>query len=345
MNTHKSKIIEILDSSKSKIQIAVSWFTDEAILQRLIELAKFRKIEILTSADEMNILRHLYFRELIKQGAIIRKIGSSSPLEGDFMHSKFIIIDDESAWGGSYNFTSKASSNYEAFRKWDISELNGTKKDFENWMNAAVDFFFGIENIDEILERIKGKFTENNRKSGIINRFKHTTFNEDTYIQKREEELKTSAISYQSINFNKNYKIEKTETIRQTAAAVTSNNYGISSEGTIVHDTLVVVKPHTFHGGYALQNPRMTRSNDYSLACFQKHHIDKTFNCFKTNIVNGALICKGELQPTPEVDKYNVRIEFRPGLIPQVFIKSPEIKGSSEIHIYNEGFLCLFDRA
>ena len=100
MNSHQLQILQILDSASKKIQIAVSWFTDEVILQRLIEKAKHRHIEILTSADEMNLLRHIYFRTLINSGVVVKKVGSSSPLEGDFMHSKFIIIDDAFAWGG-----------------------------------------------------------------------------------------------------------------------------------------------------------------------------------------------------------------------------------------------------
>ena len=128
MNSHQSQILGIINLAQRKIQIAVSWFTDEVILQLLISKARSRRIEILTSADEMNLLRYQYFRNLMKEGAIVRKVGSSSPLDGDFMHSKFIIIDDLHAWGGSYNFTNNARSNYESFKKWDGCEVNQTVK-------------------------------------------------------------------------------------------------------------------------------------------------------------------------------------------------------------------------
>ena len=94
MNTLQRQITEIIDSADEKIQIAVSWFTDEAILRKLIEKAPSLDIEILLSADEINLLRHKYFRELINLGVTVKKVGSSSALDGDFMHCKFVIVDN-----------------------------------------------------------------------------------------------------------------------------------------------------------------------------------------------------------------------------------------------------------
>ena len=340
----QNQILEIINSSNTKIQVAVSWFTDESILSKLISKATSTEVEVLTSADEMNLLRHDYFRRLIHAGATVKKVGSTSPLDGNFMHSKFIIIDNTFAYGGSYNFTTNARSNYETFKRWDKSELNGTINEFNNWMTGGVDFFNGISDAEEVVRKLKEKFLEEQRRNDhILKNIGSLQFSEEQYTKKREDEIKvtqnhTTPQTRQVPLFQ-----TREESIRKAAKEVSKQTSSISSIATILPGGSNVARPHSFHGGAALENAARKRSNYYSLACYQKYHIDKNYSCFKTSVVKGKMICSGEIQPTPDCEKYKVRIEFFSGLQPQVYIKSPNLLLNKDIHVYNEGFLCLFD--
>ncbi|MGV8111823.1 MAG: phospholipase D-like domain-containing protein [Lentimicrobium sp.] len=338
------QILGLLDSSNSNIKIAVSWFTDEAILNKLISKADAVKVEVLTSADEMNLLRHDHFRRLKFAGATVKKIGSSSPLDGDFMHSKFMIVDDAIAYGGSYNFTTNARSNYETFKQWDRSELRETINEFNNWMSNGVDFFAGIANAEEVVRKLKEKFLEEQRRNDrLIRDFGAMKFSEEQYTKKREEEvrvLQSNQVRAASIISNNK---SKETSIRETAKSISNQESGITSAGAIVSGGSTVARPHSFHGGSAVENVAHKKKNYYALTCYQKYHIDNHYSCFKTSIVKGKLVCSGVIQPTPDCEKYKVRIEFYPGHQPHVYVKSPEISPSSEIHVYREGFLCLFD--
>lgn len=341
MNTLQRQITEIIDSADEKIQIAVSWFTDETILRKLIEKASSLKIEILLSADEINLLRHKYFRELINLGATVKKVGSNSPLDGDFMHSKFVIVDNTYAIGGSYNFTTNARSNYETFKRWDKSELNGTIHEYKEWISKAVHFFDGISDPESIVRKLKEKFVqEQKRNLNLLRDIRNFEFSEKEYIQKRESELNNA---YKDEISTDHVKAVKAEKIRSVAESFSQQKTVITSAATIGSTGIGTVKPHKFHGGSALAQSHKKIKNHYALSSYQKYHIDRTYKCFKTRIVDGVLICTGEIQPDPACNTYKVRIEYLAGNQPQVYIKSPELIESNQIHVYREGFLCLFD--
>jgi hypothetical protein len=281
----------------------------------------------------------------MKEGAIVRKVGSSSPLDGDFMHSKFIIIDDLHAWGGSYNFTNNARSNYESFKKWDGCEVNQTVKEFNTWMNNAIGIFDGISDVENVLKRLKEKFLEEQKKNHkLLHSISSLDFSEHEYIQKREEEL-PSYQPHTSLHSHSNQNEEKENSLRNALGSLSEKKSGITTNGTVAVSSGMLVKNHSFYGGSAYRNIVQKRKNHYALLWLQKLCIEKYFHCFKTRIANGMLVCTGELRPTGECDKYKLRIEYIPGLHPMVYIKSPQIPQTGEIHIYREGFLCLFNPA
>lgn len=342
MNTLQRQITEIIDSADEKIQIAVSWFTDEAILRKLIEKAPSLDIEILLSADEINLLRHKYFRELINLGVTVKKVGSSSALDGDFMHCKFVIVDNSYAIGGSYNFTTNARSNYETFKKWDKSELNGTIHEYKEWISKAVHFFDGIGDPESIVKKLKEKFVqEQKRNLNLLRDIRNFEFSEKEYIQKRETELNKVYIA-ETDNRHSDTQA-KADKLRSVAESFSQQKTVITSAATIGSAGIGAVRPHRFHGGSALSQSHQRIKNHYALSSYQKYHIDKTYNCFKTRINDGVLVCTGEIQPDPSCKSYKVRIEYMAGNQPQVYIKSPELIESNQIHVYREGFLCLFD--
>lgn len=341
MNNYQSQIISLINFANNKIQIAVSWFTDEVILNHLIQKTPELSISVLVSSDEVNLLRHNHFRELIKRGATVKKLGSSSPFDGMFMHSKFIILDERAAYGGSYNFTSNAQNNYESFKKWDASELSKTVSDFKLWMSYAVDFFDGITNVEAVVRRMKDRFMEEEAKRrGILSKISSISFSEEKYIAKKEKELqqKGALSSY----IRKEDPVVKK--LKNSASSLSAGISGVTSGGNVSTGSGTKVKKHSFHGGNAFLPKISEKSkNHYSLLYYQKHHIAKQFETFKTSIVNGVLIATGTLKPTDECDEYKVRIEYAPGMQPRVYIKSHELENISEIHLYSEGFLCLFD--
>lgn len=342
MNSLQKQITEIIDSAENNIQIAVSWFTDETILRKLIEKAPTLNIEILLSADEINLLKHDYFRKLMKLGVNVKKVGSSSPLDGEFMHSKFIIVDNSYAIGGSYNFTANARSNYETFKVWDKSELKGTIHEYKEWISKAVNYLEGISDPETMVKKLKEKFAQEQRRNqNLIQDFQNFEFSEKEYIKKREHELNYSSKSEDFEN-EKEAKA-KTEKIRSLAEAVSQQKFNVTSTATIGTTGVGTAKPHKFHGGSALTQCHQRIKNHYALASYQKYHIDNSYKCFKTRISDGVLVCTGEIQPDPDCNTYNVRIEFMAGNQPRVFIKSPKLTESNEIHVYREGFLCLYD--
>ncbi|MBN1181185.1 MAG: hypothetical protein JXB49_02785 [Bacteroidales bacterium] len=342
MNTLQRQITEIIDSADEKIQIAVSWFTDETILRKLIEKASSLEIEILLSADEINLLRHNYFRELIDLGVTVKKVGSSSPLDGDFMHSKFVIVDNSYAIGGSYNFTTNARSNYETFKRWDRSELNGTINEYKEWISKAVHFFDGINDPESIVRKLKEKFVqEQKRNLNLLRDIRNFEFSEKEYIQKRESDL--NKVAKTNLNTDQSFVKEKADKIRSVAESFSKQKTVITNAATVGSTGIGAVQPHKFHGGSALTQCRQRVKNHYALSSYQKYHIDKTYNCFKTRINDGVLVCTGEIQPDPLCNSYKIRIEYMAGNQPQVYIKSPELIESNQIHVYREGFLCLFD--
>ena len=282
METNQSKILRIIDSADSSIQIAVSWFTDEVILRKLLDKATTRRIEILVSADEMNLLRHNYFRLLISKGVLVKKIGSSSPLDGDFMHSKFIIIDKQTAFGGSYNFTSNAATNYEQFREWATSELRFTQNDYTSWLSKASDFFYGVSNVEAILEQLKRKFIEQQlRNNSLLSSISSLSFSETEYIKAREQEVQSKSITQTPKQVNISVQNQEKEiALRSSAIALSSRVVSVSSSGNLTSNSGVSTRPHSFHGGIEFRPIHKRKSNHFFLNVYQKHHITKLYNCF-----------------------------------------------------------------
>ena len=136
--------------------------------------------------------------------------------------------------------------------------------------------------------------------------------------------------------------IEK-EKIRELAKAMQSSNVSVSSVGTLEKNPNgIVSKPHRFYGGSLhtkFNGQKMP--NSFSFALLQKREIEKNFSFLKCKIENDTLICRGVFKISGFND-YEVRIEFRSGIFPQVYILNPSIKPNADIHIYKEGSLCLF---
>jgi hypothetical protein len=157
-NNNREQIISLLEKAENRIQIAVSWLTDEVLINKLAETAQKKKVELLLSCDALNVWRYSAIRDLQFKGAKVLKTGTNSPGVKGFMHAKFMIIDGTHAYGGSFNFTDGANYNYENFAKYDDDTVQSFSSKFQNWWANAKDYTVDFENPDAIKKLVVQSF-------------------------------------------------------------------------------------------------------------------------------------------------------------------------------------------
>jgi hypothetical protein len=105
-------ILEHFDKARNSITIVVAWFTNKRIISKLIDIKKFRNLDIQILVDN-NEVNQKYFFALhlanLEESGIEVKCQHISK----FNHNKFSVIDNETLITGSYNYTSKANQNFE----------------------------------------------------------------------------------------------------------------------------------------------------------------------------------------------------------------------------------------
>lgn len=65
------------------------------------------------------------------------------------------------------------------------------------------------------------------------------------------------------------------------------------------------------------------------------------YSIFKTRIVNEMLVCKGGIK-LDGCKEHEVHIKFAPGMPPKVTLPKLVEKSKFDVHMYNDGSLCLF---
>lgn len=117
------EIIEVLQTAKHHIRIAVAWFTDYELFDILLSKAqKGVKIELLLANNFINHESSIDFQRLSRLGGVVSFIGNDTE-KAPLMHNKFCIIDNEILIFGSYNWTRKAQVNHES-----ITIIEGNKE-------------------------------------------------------------------------------------------------------------------------------------------------------------------------------------------------------------------------
>jgi phosphatidylserine/phosphatidylglycerophosphate/cardiolipin synthase-like enzyme len=144
-------LLENFDSAKKSIIIVVAWFTNPKIISKLIELKKFKNLDIQILVDD-NEINQKYFFQLHLSNLEESKIKVKSQQISKFNHNKFSIIDNEILITGSYNYTIKANRNFENI----IIERDSRIADFyyrvfkfftdKNYLDPNVEILF--ENFD-----------------------------------------------------------------------------------------------------------------------------------------------------------------------------------------------------
>ena len=76
----------------------------------------------------------------------------------------------------------------------------------------------------------------------------------------------------------------------------------------------------------------------------QKYHIEANYDYLSCKIdwSQNKLICVGSLKPLESTDLYRIKIDYKVGYPPKVYILSPDIRPSKHIHMYSDKSLCLF---
>lgn len=104
------RIIEEIEKAEDSIYIAVAWFTNRNIFDKLLLKSENCKVQIIISDDEINNNSFVNFDSLIKNNGTVYKVGNGST---ELMHNKFCIIDYNTIITGSYNWSYKAENNFE----------------------------------------------------------------------------------------------------------------------------------------------------------------------------------------------------------------------------------------
>ena len=73
----------------------------------------------------------------------------------------------------------------------------------------------------------------------------------------------------------------------------------------------------------------------------EKSRIERDFPCFRCELRGNHLVCRGDIVPAEGCDVYRIVIDHVAGDAPTVRITEPEIKPSSQYHLYSDGCLCL----
>lgn len=156
-----NRILKEIESAEQSVYIAVAWFTNKLIFDKLLLKVKNGcKVYIIISNDKINENSQIDFELLEKFNGKIYKIGDG---DTNLMHNKFCVIDHTTVITGSYNWSYKAESNHEnivinsnntTLAEQFIKEFHCiVKKQFPN--QTIEDFDFPLDKIIKRLEVLK----------------------------------------------------------------------------------------------------------------------------------------------------------------------------------------------
>jgi len=134
----KPLVLEQIQEAKESIQIAVAWFTDQDVLDILVEKRKQGiQVQVLISNDRKNF-EESYSLDFTK----LQQIGGKLVIvETSFMHHKFCIVDQQVLLTGSANYTySGFHKNNESIIITDEQEsIKDFLLEFERFIEQAIE--------------------------------------------------------------------------------------------------------------------------------------------------------------------------------------------------------------
>lgn len=139
-----------LDHARNLVQVAVAWFTDTRLFDRLMELQRNGvRVELIITRHDINLQSRNDHEAIAEQGGLFLEVGSDDQL----MHHKFCIIDRKVLLQGSYNWTFRANqSNNETLTviEDDPDTVNRFVEEFDRLKRVA-----GVEEVRKELELAK----------------------------------------------------------------------------------------------------------------------------------------------------------------------------------------------
>lgn len=160
----RSHITNEIRQVNDSIKLMLAWFTDQELSSELDKLSQEISIQIILSNSEWNLLNKKHLVKLMKRSNTeIKTYGSNSPLNGEFMHRKICIIDNNVVINGSYNWTKNASKNNEDISiSYDEKDANDCINEFTRLWNQSetIDFQKIESHLPFNLEDLKSKEDE-----------------------------------------------------------------------------------------------------------------------------------------------------------------------------------------
>jgi len=152
------RIGQEISNAKSSIYIAIAWFTNKQLFDKLVEKATDGcSVFLMVSNDVINEQSHIDYQQLNIKASKVYLVGDGS---SDLMHHKFCIIDHQISITGSYNWSYKAETNHEniiitsndtSLANQFITEFNNIReKYFSEDTKSELDF-----PLDKILKRLE----------------------------------------------------------------------------------------------------------------------------------------------------------------------------------------------
>jgi len=104
----KASILQGIQEAKHSIEVAVAWFTDTQLFTELVR-ARSRdvKVCVLLHDDDINRNSRIKWDDLTEKGGALYWYQPPSGI----MHHKFCVVDEETSYFGTYNWTFAAANN------------------------------------------------------------------------------------------------------------------------------------------------------------------------------------------------------------------------------------------
>lgn len=137
-------ILDELDKASERIVVAVYWFTNQTLFQKLMtKVIEGVKVELIIHNDYINNReKGLNFQSFIESGGDFYFSDTFNP-----MHNKFCVIDNSILINGSYNWTYYAEDR----NRENILIV----KDEQETINAFVDEFDRLKSLTKKVEKIR----------------------------------------------------------------------------------------------------------------------------------------------------------------------------------------------
>ena len=205
----RNEIIDEIDLATNEIVVAVYWFTNQELFEKLIEkVEKGIKVQLIIHNDYINNRETgLPFQELIDKGGEFYFSDNFNP-----MHNKFCVIDNKTLINGSYNWTYYAENrNRENILiiKDEIETISAFRTEFSRLKELA-------EQIDKIRYLTKFEVDENNElrardylANDIVYQAKFTNKPElvNSAFEIAPENIEVQKIAY-SLDLTKKYRLK-----------------------------------------------------------------------------------------------------------------------------------------